>query len=196
MLKKKSDKAAFDPQYSFWNSSEDWPHDPPGYVFLARAFHEIGTASYRGGWIQPPRVNEPEEPEEPADDCDEEIWDKYEEEDDQYEDACEKARAECEDMWANVARMIVEACESGALVSSVRAKAGGAMNKLEPHYWNAESVKSRFSRCEMSLNDPFSDHYRSADAYWIFVTRDSLQVYWRSRRGSYLGFYKQLGEAH
>ena len=40
MLKKKSGRAAFIAlDYSFWNDPERWPHDPPGYVFLARAFH-------------------------------------------------------------------------------------------------------------------------------------------------------------
>jgi hypothetical protein len=164
----------------FWRDQKNWPHDSPGYVFLPRAFHEIGTANYRGGWARPPHVNEPKEPEdleEPADDCiDEEIWDKYEQEDDRYEDACEEARADCENMWENVARLIAEACKTSALVSAVRAKVGGEMNELEPHYWNTESFEARFFRCDISLTYPFAKS-RIDRSHWIYVTRDSLDRY-------------------
>jgi hypothetical protein len=177
MLRKRSSRAAFDLDSSFWRDSNSWPHDHPGYVFIASAFREIGALTYGGACVQPPNINEPEEPEDPPDDCNEEIWDIHEQEYDRYERTCEEARAECEGMWATVARMISEACEIGALISGVRAKGGGKMKKLKPHYWNAEGVKSRFSRCEMSLNDPFSDRYRSKDAYWIFIARDSLRKY-------------------
>ena len=160
----------------FWGDPKNWPHDPPGYVLLAHAFHEVGSTSYRGEWVQPPQVNEPAEPEEPPDGDDEEIWDKYEQEDDRYEDACEKARADCENMWANVARMIAEACETSALVSAVRAKVGGEMNELEPHYWNTENFEARFFRCDISLTYPFSKS-RVDRSHWIYVTRESLDKY-------------------
>jgi hypothetical protein len=154
MLSAAKNLLLFDRQ--FWGNPKNWPHDPPGYVLLTRAFYEVGATSYRGKWVQPPQVNEPAEPEEPADGDEEEIWDKYELEDDRYEDACEKARADCQNMWANVARMIAEACETSVLVSAVRAKVGGEMNELEPHYWNSESFEARFFRCDISLTYPFA----------------------------------------
>ena len=175
MLSSAKNSLLFDRQ--FWGNRKNWPHDPPGYVFLAHAFHEVGVTSYRGEWVQPPRVNEPAEPEEPANGSDdEEIWDKYEQEDDRYEDRCEKARVDCENMWANVARMIAEACETSALASAVRAKAGGEMNELEPHYWSTENFAARFFRCDISLTNPFA-RSRFDRSHWIYVTRDSLDRY-------------------
>jgi hypothetical protein len=57
---------------SFWRSSEKWPHDPPEFVFLARAFDEIGRAIHGDQW------NKPEYPNEPEDDCDKPAWEAYE----------------------------------------------------------------------------------------------------------------------
>ena len=34
----------------FWNTPGEWPNDPPGYVFLARAFDEIGSARFVEKW--------------------------------------------------------------------------------------------------------------------------------------------------
>ena len=48
----------FDPQ--LWRHPEGWPHDPLNYVFLARAFQEIGRARYGDEWTD--RCIEPEEP--------------------------------------------------------------------------------------------------------------------------------------
>jgi hypothetical protein len=175
MLNRAKTLSMFDHQ--FWRDPKTWPSDSPGYVFLAGAFREIGSATYRGGWVQPPHVNEPKEPEEPADDCvDEEAWDKYEQEDDRYEDACEKARANCENMWVNVVQMIAEACKAGSLAGAVRAKEGGKMIELEAHYWNTEDFAARFFRSDISFSYPFAKS-RVDRSHWIYVTRDSLDKF-------------------
>ena len=164
-----------DLDYLFWSTPQKWPHDPPEYLFFARAFHEIGTAVYSEGWVKPPNVPEPEPPAEAPDDCDEETWDRYDLLDDQYERECDEAEANCQGMWANVARVIAQACETGALISAVRAKAGGEMIKLEPQHWNTEHFQARFRRCEMSREHPYSVWYARAEACWLYIWRPTLQ---------------------
>jgi hypothetical protein len=48
------------------------------------------------------------------------------------------------------------------------------MTELQPHFWCTENFASRFFRCQMSLENPFSSNYISSEACWIYVTRDSL----------------------
>ena len=37
-------------RFDFWSASESWPTDPVGYVFLARAFDELGRAMFPDDW--------------------------------------------------------------------------------------------------------------------------------------------------
>jgi hypothetical protein len=172
----KSAKSSFLFDHPFWAQPKSWPHDSPGYVFLAQAFHDIGSATYHDGWVQPPRVNEPDEPEDPADDAGEEAWEMHDQEYERYENACEEARANCEDMWANVAQKIAIACKDGTLGSAIRAKEGGEFIKLKDHHWNTENFTTRFFRCDMSRSYPFAED-RLRGSHWIYVTRDSLENY-------------------
>jgi hypothetical protein len=155
----------FDPQ--LWRHPERWPHDPPNYVFLARAFQEIGRASYGYQWSD--RYIEPEEP---PDDCDEAA-------DEQYDRDCEEAELKFENMHSSIARTIAEQSELGNLVTALRHRAGGRMNALDPDVWNTEYFGPRFFRCQMSLDQPFEDPARVSvrSCYWIYVARASLDRY-------------------
>jgi hypothetical protein len=157
----------FDPQ--LWRHPERWPHDPLNYVFLARAFGEIGRARYGDEWTD--RYIEPEEP---PDDCDEAA-------DEQYDRDCEEAELKFENMHASIARAIAEQSELGNLVTALRHRAGGRMNALDPDFWNTEYFGPRFFRCQMSLDQPFEDPARVSvgSCYWIYVTRASLDRYIR-----------------
>ena len=62
----------FDPQ--LWRHPEEWPHDPLNFVFLARAFQEIGHARYGDEWTD--RYVEPEEPPDDCDEAAEELYDR------------------------------------------------------------------------------------------------------------------------
>ncbi len=152
----------FDPQ--LWRHPEGWPHDPLNYVFLARAFQEIGRARYGDEWTD--RYIEPEEP---PDDCDEAA-------NEQYDRDCEEAELKFENMRASIARTIAKQSELGNLVTALRHKAGGRMNALDPDCWNTEYFGPRFFRCQMSLDQPFEDPARVSvgSCYWIYVTRESL----------------------
>jgi hypothetical protein len=133
MQSERSKSNAIKYDHRLWDNPERWPHDPPNYVFLARAFHEIGRARYREQW-----TGSYIEPEEPPEDCDDAA-------DEQYELDCEKAEAKFEEMRASIARTIAEQSELGNLVTAARHTAGGRMNALEPDLWNRELWNAIFS---------------------------------------------------
>ncbi len=142
---------------SFWNSPEKWPHDPPGFVFLARAFDEIGRAIHGDQW------NEPECPEEPENDEDENAWEAYE----RAEEAFERLKFELAERKVGVARIIAKQCEKEKVVTAAR-RPQGEMVPLQWHRWNVDDLRTRFFRCEMCLEgEPCS----------LFVTRDSLDQF-------------------
>ena len=153
--------------HQLWGHPERWPHDPPNYVFLARAFQEMGRTRYGEQW-----TDSCIEPEEPPEDCD----DAAEE---QYELDCEKARVKFEEMRASIAHTIAGQSELGNLATALRHTAGGQMHALEPYFWNAENVGTRFFRCQMSPDQPFQGprRVRFEPLYWIYVTRESLDRY-------------------
>lgn len=152
----------FDPQ--LWRDPEKWPHDPLNYVFLARAFQEIGRARYGDEWTD--RYIEPEEP---PDDCDEAA-------DEQYDRDCEEAEVKFQNMHVSIARTIAEQSELGNLVTALRHTAGGRMTALDSNFWNTEYFGPRFFRCQMSLDQPFEDPAQVSvgSRYWIYITRASF----------------------
>jgi hypothetical protein len=159
----------------FWYLRDDWPNDHPGYVFLARAFDEIGTALHGDRWGL---AEELKVPEEPPDDCeDDAVWDQFEEAEEQYDRACEQAELEFQKTRENAAREIARQCETGNLVSALRPLSGGALVDLGKHFWNTEIFLHRFVNCQMSLNDPFAVDYYFGDTSWIYLTRESLDRY-------------------
>lgn len=164
MQSKRSPSSAIKYDHQLWDHPERWPHDLPDYVFLARAFQEMGRARYGEQW-----TDSYIEPEEPPEDCD----DAAEE---QYELDCEKALVKFEEMRASIAHTIAEQSELGNLATALRHTAGGKMLPLEPYFWNAENVGTRFFRCQMSLDEPFQDpaRVRFEPLHWIYVTRESL----------------------
>ncbi|MGO9573530.1 MAG: hypothetical protein ACLPTQ_04280 [Terriglobales bacterium] len=167
MQSKRSPLSAIKYDHQLWNHPERWPHDPPNYVFLARAFREMGRARYGDQW-----TDSCIEPEEPPEDCDDAA-------DEQYDRDCERAKMKFENMYASIARTIAEQSGLGNLATALRHSAGGKMNGLEPYVWNTENVGTRFFRCQMSLDRPFQDpaRVRFEPLYWIYVTRGSLDRY-------------------
>jgi hypothetical protein len=140
----------------FWNTPGEWPNDPPGYVFLARAFDEIGSARFVEKWSKKEEKTKQElalvDPD--ADDL-----------------ALTEVEEEHEVMWVAIKNEIVKHCLKGDLVTAVREIGGGAMTVLGWEMWNAENLDRRFDRCQMSLDRPFE---RSKGTHWIFIEQKSL----------------------
>jgi len=152
----------------FWERRENWPCDVPGYQFLARAFLVLGKAKYGDQWMD--RFIEPGgEPEEPDDEDfdDDDAWEQWERE-------CQRAESAFEERWDSMVRIIAQYCRAGTLETAVRSKAGGAITSLGSDVWYTENFETRFFRCEMSLDNPFSKYYPSDEAHWIYVQLKSL----------------------
>jgi hypothetical protein len=145
----------------FWRTPSEWPNDPPGYVFLARAFDEIGVAMFGEKWSMKDEKTEQEV--EPVD-----------------LDADDLALAETQDeheaMWVAIKAAIVRGCAEGRLISAVRPKEGGNTEELDKGIWHSEHLDQRFYRCEMSPASPFKKG-RRPETHWIFLQRQSLGQY-------------------
>jgi len=155
----------------FWRTPDEWPNDPPGYVFLARGFHEIGRALFGDEW---PREESPTKTkltlaqliEESRELTDDEL---SKDDEDEAADAHHR-------MWVAVKDEIVKQCVEGRLISGVRPIEGGKISNLKPEMWNAENLERRFGRCQMSTKDPFATGPTPAN-HWIFLQRESLDKY-------------------
>jgi hypothetical protein len=157
-----------DTDYPFWDNPKDWPSDPPDYVFLARACHEVGRTIFGAKWIASYfTLDDLEEQNEPPDDCDDETWATYER-------SCDEIERSFRAMRAEVVRMLAQASEAGDLTTALRPKRGGKLTDLEPYFWSTEHVEARFEHCKMSLNDPFRTKGLLPDPCWIFIKRDTL----------------------
>jgi hypothetical protein len=152
-------------EYASWDHPKQWPHDPPGHVFLARACQELGRAMFGARWAESWG-----EPDEPPDDCDRATWKDYER-------ACDEFQRDLVTMRGDVVRTIANQCEAGTLVAAVRPKSGGRMIRLEQYIWNFEDVEYRFHRCDMSLDNPFEVGGDSYRPYWIFLEGRMLDAF-------------------
>jgi len=127
---------------------ETWPHDPAGYVFLARAVDEIGKAMFGVHWTGKEWTTPL------APDMDPSLV----------------ARG------AAVQQEIATLCETGKLVFGLRPISGGAIIDGPPDLWNTEPryFQSRFYKCQMNAEDPSRDVAVSPRNSWIFIKRDTL----------------------
>jgi len=159
----------------FWHTPREWPHDPPGYVFLARAFSEIGRAIFGEKWSgeeNPPKgkLADPQIEKKLQELADDDEFIPLEEVE-QDEEADEHHR-----MWVTVKDDFLKQCLAGRLVCAVRPKEGGEMTDLPTNMWNAENLEQRFRHCQMSLKRPFAS-LPISDPHWIFLKRESLDKY-------------------
>jgi hypothetical protein len=92
----------------FQRTRSEWPNDPPGYVFLARAFDEIGVAMFGEKWSKKEKKLEQELTLEDLD-----------------SDDLDETQDEHQTMWVAIKDEIVKHCLKGDLVSAVREKKAG-----------------------------------------------------------------------
>jgi hypothetical protein len=169
--------------HPLWGRPETWPRDLPEYVFLARAFDEVGAAVHGAEWNRP--LKKPrKKPKEPADDCEDgAVWERFESEEEQYDLDCQQDELDFQKMRVSIALEIAKQCQVGTLVSALRPKSGGRMVDLDKHLWYTENFLVRFYCCDMSLDDPFDDQYVLSDSKrWIYILRKDLDEYLASLR--------------
>jgi hypothetical protein len=154
----------------FWTTEAMWPAEGAGFVFLARAMHEIGRKRFGAGWAgDEPWAAQRNESPVPG-----------------LPDALER--------WANVRNTTVGLFKTGSLsffVAEVPAgvpKAVGATKTLEYWFARAADLGERFGKCQIDLQHPLAQitfqatgdivkearHGRSTDFRWMYVDRQSL----------------------
>jgi hypothetical protein len=163
----------------FWHTPKSWPGDSPEYVFLARAFNEIGRAIFGSKWALPEDVSAEQPEQDPnEDDSGEDALENDNSDTDDNDDDDDEWGSDIEKMQADVEREIAKQCLAGILVTAVRPKAGGQSINLEPSHWHTENYRSRFYRCQMSLRRPFPTRgVIASGSHWVYVTRESLDRY-------------------
>ncbi|HEY8596256.1 MAG TPA: hypothetical protein VIL84_13520 [Devosiaceae bacterium] len=183
-----------------WNpySEQDWPRDTKEFVFLARAFHRVGTKIFAGGWsgaepyteyaIRLPKDQAAANAAEMEEAREILFWhlehEQYEPpySTELWEKACAFNEKDNQERHAAIKRMrrarttMATAFADGELSCHLRPILGGKISaQLDPDLWNTEEIDARFETCQMS-DQPF-DFYASYDRQWIFVGRESLDRY-------------------
>jgi hypothetical protein len=163
-----------------WRKPDSWPSDTPDYVFLARAFNQVGTAKYGAKWLR-----ETPEPRGDPDDNDAEEDDSVEglnawsEAHDQWEKNYEEYETELAEMRKKVRREIAELCLAGILLTGVRPKGKVRIVEVPTKWWDIENFDRRFETCKLSQEYPFATELIGLGG-WIFVKRTSLTEYSKS----------------
>jgi hypothetical protein len=76
--------------------------------------------------------------------------------------------------FAAVQREITKRCESGELISAIRAKDGG-MRPVSSQWWNTDNAHARFAMCQLNPKEPFSVASAGDNFCWIFLNIASLE---------------------
>lgn len=140
------------PTIKFWGGYENWPPDKKGYVFLARAVHEVGTFLFDEQWTG-------QEPLTPA---------KIKNEQGTDIETPEHTRLH------QVASQIVLWCRTNSLQIGLMPIGGGAIigpQSLSVWQWD-HAWPGYFRQCQMDPTRPFG--LSSRGNRYIFVTRKSL----------------------
>jgi hypothetical protein len=199
-----SGSAWHQPRVEFWSRSLVWPMDSSEYVFLARAFHEIGRAAYAGQWTG----------EEPLAVYDIPLPDSYNSSlDDQTHRRAvelifrtsESYRLRTQSLyylpeptpeeWAGakrlydemfeqslppfrrfdaIVRLMVALLEAGHLDSGWRLEHGGEILPIARGLWNSEASLQRFQCCQFLIECPFREGRVVCNGQWLFISRRSL----------------------
>ncbi len=161
----------------FWSDEESWPFDPAGWVFLARAYVQIGQAKFEDSWTG----NEPfakyyEKLKSTTDNADF-MFPNGGEEWREYVDLFKKRHLADEDATKRhfeMGRTIAQLCEAGNLLTGYRMKEGGSIKELPANFWNvpSERIFKRFICCEITLHQ---GRITDDNLAFLFVSKNSLE---------------------
>jgi hypothetical protein len=171
-----------DDKYNFWADPGRWPADPSGYIFLARAFHEIGRARFGNDWTghEPYAASIPDPVllallKKPNSARTAEENERLIRLRASYAATRQRNLKESEARARVIEKDIIKRCESGELLAAVRPTRGGAMTSVPAHYWNGADPAPRFYGCQMSMTDPFGRAVAGDGYSYIFVQHASLE---------------------
>jgi hypothetical protein len=80
--------------------------------------------------------------------------------------------------YAQVRKIVTDACRQGQLAFGLRPRSGGAVYAGKPEWWETEgsTLHYRFECFRMSSTAPFASGLRD-DVDWICISRDSLNAF-------------------
>jgi hypothetical protein len=135
----------------FWSNPKLWPFQPPDWIFLARAFDQIGSAMFGTYWTGSERV-------------DSAGWDS---------DPGLIARRTA------ALQETAKRLQSKELIAGVRSPKGGEITEADPNWWNTEQdrIVSRLCWCQIDPKNPFGDALSGPNTFWIFIRRNSLEKF-------------------
>jgi len=98
--------------------------------------------------------------------------------------------------YAQVCKIVTDACRQGQLAFGLRPRAGGAVYPGKPEWWETEGSKLhyRLGWFRMSSTAPFANGLRD-DADWICISRGSLDSFLTSLQASPAGTAKAESDA-
>lgn len=140
----------------FWGLPYKWPSDPHGYIFLARAFDQVGRTMFGPDWTG-------QEAQEFTSTL--ERFKLY---------ASINNRTGAAPVVDSLQRVgvvtdwLIKLCERGALKAFVRDETNGDMIEVPTQFWNVEKVYHRFVRGKMSLARPAAEEIDGEGFYPIF----------------------------
>lgn len=145
----------------FWIDPNQWPREPSGYVFLARAFDMIGRAMFGPNWTgeeclagQPRLLTSPQSPDAMA---------------------VHKTALAAYEKKKTVQNEIAMRCESRQINSAFRYVEGGEMLDINPICWNTDNLDPRFALCQLDPRNPFGSAISGDHFGWIFLEREDLE---------------------
>ena len=172
----------------FWKNPQRWPRDTDSHLFLGRAVDKVGRAIFGDEWTgkepttelmrYPPKerlkliggIPRSVQLTEKARKAALAIVTR-----DHYEQSAAALR------FSRVRGEIIQSAEAGKLEMAVRAKVGGEFEPLPRSWWNSERLINRFHFCQLNPTEPFGIGSEGDKHQWIFVTRDSFELQFKSK---------------
>ena len=166
----------------FWGQRDAWPSDSSEYVFLGRAFEELGRARFRSGWTGTEGM-QAARPHARGQAGDKQLLRKFSVGSSPTAAAALLKRHRSIEIDEPAARRralltrgdIARHCETGTLVSAWRAQEGGPFVPIPRAAWSTEKLLPRFKHCMMHPDRPFGDGFAGDGYGWIFVERTGFE---------------------
>jgi hypothetical protein len=171
----------------FWGSPSKWPRDTHDYVFLARAFDQIGRARFGEEWIGSEAVTDhvwqPATRKMVMPSAFEKPYSSQPREMDVPVGPPAQATPESQGEVVNasirrrmvVVDFIINQCSAGTLRSVVKDSKTSLIKRIPSHHWDVDNIWPRFSCCRMNPDQPGDNGIWGDKYHPIFIERDSLE---------------------
>ena len=177
---------------SFWVNPAEWPSDPPGWIFLARASQLLGSAMFegwgKGGFAQCDllglSVSTMRQKSKPRSfialrENDPKLVTQVDPK--KLADSESQLRDNLAKKYQVISKLREWAEEQPQLRSAVRPTMGGPLRPLDPVVWSNQHLSNWFICCQMNPKEPYSTAFSGRGFQQIFIDRDQLAALIRVR---------------